>query len=154
MLMPTLSFLSILFLQPWDILKVTLPEEVKQERTTSFTTIAVGKRDQFNLVETKKPESFKVWGEVVEKYSSLLLPLRFVKVLRISMFANWCLSKAPTLSQRLGDRCLIFLDDYISNGQLADLQETNSWSAKLGGGWEMIYISKEQRGFYLVSFLK
>lgn len=37
----------------------------------------------------------------------------FVSVIRPCVFADCCLSKAPTLSQILEDRNTVFIDDYI-----------------------------------------
>lgn len=58
--------------------------------------------------------------------------------------------------QRLGDRSPISLDDYTSKGKLPALWVyiLTSWDVKLAGAWEIIYISKRQKGIYNLKFSK
>lgn len=75
-----------------------------------------------------------------------ILGERVVSVVRLSVFADWCLLKlGPSLPQSWRDRAPISLDDFVSKGWLPGSGEKQSWVVKLARGRAKIYISKEQR---------
>lgn len=68
------------------------------------------------------------------------------------MSANWHLSKAPILRERLEERDTVFLDNFISQGKLPSPQDRHPMAVKLARAWVKIYISKVPRSLQLQAF--